>query len=133
MTAALADTNPATALNVFGNGSANNPATLATIRGSIRAGGHYRLWGGQLRAEGPLLALPAGDLRLATGVEHRDELYVFDKGVLDTATLTPTVLSTNWTGRRNVTAGYVELAAPCRVRPMKDWGWSARPFDRGAR
>ncbi|QKR98296.1 TonB-dependent receptor [Sphingomonas sp. CL5.1] len=112
MTAALADTNPATALNVFGNGSANNPATLATIRGSIRAGGHYRLWGGQLRAEGPLLALPAGDLRLATGVEHRDELYVFDKGVLDTATLTPTVLSTNWTGRRNVTAGYVELAAP---------------------
>jgi outer membrane receptor protein involved in Fe transport len=110
--AALADTDPATALNVFGDGSANNPATLATIRGSIHAGGHYRLWGAQLRAEGPLFTLPAGDLRLATGIEHRNERYVFDKGVLDTATLTPMVLPTNWIGRRSVTAGYVELAAP---------------------
>lgn len=110
--AALADTDPATALNVFGDGSANNPETLAAIRGSIRAGGRYRLWGGQLRAEGPLLKLPAGDLRLATGIEHRNERYAFDKGVLDTSTLTPMVLPTNWIGRRSVTAAYVELAAP---------------------
>lgn len=110
--AALADTDPATALNVFGDGSANNPATLATIRGSISSGGHYRLWGAQLRAEGPLLSLPAGDLRVATGVEHRNERYAFDNGVLDTSTLTPLVLPTNWIGRRSVTAGYVELSAP---------------------
>jgi len=110
--AALADTDPDTALNVFGDGSANNPATLDTIRGSIRSGGTYHLWGAQFRAEGPLIALPAGDIRLAAGIEHREERYALDKGILDTSTLTPLTLASDWTGRRDVTAGYVELSAP---------------------
>ncbi len=111
--AALADTSRATALNLFGNGSANNPATLDRIRGTLSSGGRYRLWGFQLRGDGPLVALPAGDVRLALGGEHRRERYVSDPAGLDITGLTPTVSTTSaFRGSRNVTAAYAELALP---------------------
>lgn len=109
----LADTDPASALNLFGDGSANNPATIDFIRGTLTSGGRYRLWSFQLRGEGPLLALPAGDIRLALGVEHRRERYTSDPGGLDITTLTPSVsTSSAFTGSREVTAAYAELAVP---------------------
>lgn len=110
---ALADANPATALNLFGDGSANNPATLDQIRGTLTSGGRYRLWAFQLRGDGPLFALPAGDVRLALGAEHRRERYASDPAGLDITALVPIVSTAGaFTGIRNVTAAYAELALP---------------------
>lgn len=113
LAAALADGNRATAFNVFGDGTANNPATIDRIRGSATSGGRYRMWTAALRADGPLLALPAGDLRVALGAEHRDEAYRGDVAMLDYATLTPIPLaSPPLDGRRRVSAAYAELVLP---------------------
>jgi iron complex outermembrane recepter protein len=72
---ALADTNPATALNLFGNGSSNNPATLAFIRASYRDFVDSTAWSATFRADGPLFRLPAGIVKLAVGAEHRDDRF----------------------------------------------------------
>src|SRR3546814_1103101 len=75
LTAALTETNPATAFNIFGDGTANNPATIAAIRGSIGSRDDFESWSAALRADGPLLRLPGGDVRLALGAEYRRERY----------------------------------------------------------
>ncbi|MEK8052732.1 TonB-dependent receptor [Ideonella sp. DXS22W] len=76
ITAALADTNPATALNVFGSG-ANNPATLAKIANNVAySPGHTRFQNYQLKADGPVVELPGGTLRAAVGYEGQRLLTV---------------------------------------------------------
>jgi len=109
---ALADSNRATALNVLGNGTANNPATLNSLRGYYYTGGTYAMWSTALRADGPLVKLPAGDARLALGVEHRRERYIDAASPYDRTTLTPIVQPGAPIGDRLVTAGYAELALP---------------------
>ena len=109
---ALANREPATALNVFGGGTANNPATLARLRGSVVTGSRYTLWSTQLRADGPLLDLPGGTLRLAIGAERRNERFASDPAILDYATLTPVTPVVPLVGKRRVTAGYAELLVP---------------------
>jgi len=66
---ALADSNPATALNPFGDGSNTNPATLATLMGVLNFNAKVRIYDAGAKFDGPLLALPAGDLRFAFGGE----------------------------------------------------------------
>lgn len=73
LAAALADTNPATAYNVFGDGQDTNQATIDRIRGGRQLRTHATVWSGAVRADGPLFHLPAGTVRLATGAEHRRE------------------------------------------------------------
>lgn len=70
--AALASTNPATALNVFGSGP-NNPATLAGIANAMAISpGEMRFDNYQVKADGPLFTLPGGALRAAVGFERQD-------------------------------------------------------------
>jgi len=70
---ALADTNPATAFNIFGNAASNNPATLAKINNNT---GQFN-WGQQglqelqFKADGPVMDLPAGAVRAALGASFR--------------------------------------------------------------
>ena len=65
---ALADSNPATALNVFGG--ANNPATLAKIANNVAySPGTTTLDNVVVKGDGPLLALPGGLMRAAVGLE----------------------------------------------------------------
>lgn len=109
---ALADPNPATAFNPFGIGGNNNPATLDKIRGSFRFGGVYAMWSGQLRADGPLFALPAGDVRLAIGAEHRNERYRETPSSDDTLTLAPAIGSIPLLAGRRIDAAYAELSLP---------------------
>ncbi len=73
LAAALADSNPTTAFNAFGYGSDNNPATVAAIGQNYRRRSSSTLESSDLVANGPLLRLPAGEAKLAVGVEWRTE------------------------------------------------------------
>jgi len=109
---ALADTNPATSLNVFGDGTANNPATIDYIRGSVETIDDYRTWSAALRGDGPLFRLPAGDVRLALGAEYRRERYDYFR-VLDSNTLAPVAAPyPGFPGPRHVKSIYAELLVP---------------------
>jgi iron complex outermembrane receptor protein len=80
--AALADTNPATSLNLFCDGarfSCNNAATLARIRAFNDRNADYEMGDGGVKFDGPLWELPAGKLRLAVGGEvHHDEMAYYE-------------------------------------------------------
>lgn len=112
LAAALADTNRATALNVFGDGTANNPATLDRIRGSYGTIDDFSTWSAALRADGPLFRLPGGDMRLAVGAEYRREAYdYFVKNDISTATPNNAPYP-GFPGPRHVKSVYAELNLP---------------------
>lgn len=74
---ALADTNPATALNVFGG--PNNPATLAKINDAFFViTGKTQLDVLNAQVDGSLFSLPGGKVRIAFGAEHRREYFYSD-------------------------------------------------------
>lgn len=109
---ALADTNPATALNVFGDGAANNPATVAFIRGGRIATTRFDSRSVALRADGPVFTLPAGDIRLAIGAEYRREHYRA-RSLSDISSLAPVEnLNPELPGPRHVRSAYAELNVP---------------------
>lgn len=113
LNAALADTSPATAYNLFGHGSATNPATIAAVRGATRSGNDGAVWSVALRGDGPLVTLPGGDLRLAVGGEYREERYEDRATVSDVSTLVPVRLAPiALPGPRRVGALYGELQLP---------------------
>ncbi|MDC7810945.1 TonB-dependent receptor [Sphingomonas koreensis] len=113
LNAALADTDAATAYNLFGDGPSTNPATIARVRGSTRSGNTGTVWSAALRADGPLFALPGGEVRLALGGEYREERYEDRATISDVSTLTPVALSAiALPGPRRVRAAYGELHIP---------------------
>ncbi len=110
---ALADTNPATAYNLFGDGPATNPATIDSIRGYSRRNYDGIVWAATLRADGPLFALPAGDVRLAVGGEYRQDRYRDFGGSVYASSLVPTRLApAPLPGTRTVKGVYAELLLP---------------------
>ncbi|MBL0770021.1 TonB-dependent receptor [Sphingopyxis sp. DHUNG17] len=110
--AALADTNPATAFNVFGDGSANNPASIESIRGSYATIDTFDNWSAALRADGPLLRLPGGEVRVAVGAEYRREAYDYFT-INDASFLTPDASPFfGLPGPRHVKSVYAELLVP---------------------
>lgn len=112
LAAAIADTSPATAFNVFGDGSANNAATVAAIRGSIGSRDDYESWSAALRADGPLFALPGGEIRLAIGAEYRRERYR-NATANDISFVAPRVTPlAGLPGPRHVRSAYAELLVP---------------------
>ncbi|HEV2268787.1 MAG TPA: TonB-dependent receptor [Steroidobacteraceae bacterium] len=80
LAAALADSNPATAFDPFGQGSYTNPATLAAIRAIYPLDSASGIESTSLLADGPLFALPAGEAKLAVGMERRQETLDLDEG-----------------------------------------------------
>lgn len=73
---ALASSNPATALNIFGDGSHTNPATLAALRAQNRASDDLNVFtstSANVIANGPLYRWRAGVIQLAFGGESRYE------------------------------------------------------------
>jgi iron complex outermembrane recepter protein len=75
LTAALADPNPATAFNPFGDASANNPATLAGIDSYLLSDTVSSVKTLNLGATGPALTLPGGDTHLMVGSEYRIQSF----------------------------------------------------------
>lgn len=97
--AALADSNPATAFNPFGDGSHTNPATLAAITLVYHTRAVSTLQDLTLTADGEVFDLPGGTAKLALGVDHREEsLYSMET---DLARLD-----------RSILAGFAEIALP---------------------
>jgi iron complex outermembrane receptor protein len=108
--AALTDRNPATALNPFGEiASSNNPATLQAILdgayNQLRSS-DLELRVASLRADGPLFALPAGDVKAAVGAEYREDSLQSYTDISPQNPVTRADLD------RHVSAGYVELFVP---------------------
>ncbi len=107
LNAALADTNPATALNVFGG--PNNPATLAKIRDNLFViTGRTRLEVANVQMDGSLFDLPGGAVRVALGGEYREEYTFTDLKTGQAAT----PRSVADAGTRNVKALFGELFVP---------------------
>lgn len=105
--AALNSTNPATALNVFGG--PNNPATIADVTDNLFViTGRTRLsvLNGQL--DGSLFTLPGGNVRIAVGVEHRNE-YTYTE-LLNGRSSAPVQVADS--GSRDVDAIFGELFIP---------------------
>lgn len=105
--AALADDDPNTAFNPFGDGSNSNRSTLARIRGSTTFESDSRVETATLGATGPLMSLPAGDLSLAAGLEYRDQQFdttTQDEAGGDTFTTVE--------ADRDVRAAFVEMRLP---------------------
>jgi len=108
---ALADPNPATAFNPFGDGSHTSAATLAKIAGSIRYRNTYDVRVASLGASGPLFSLPGGDVRAAVGTDYRYErLDAFS--LLDYDQPTPYSLPSDGATHRDIVAGYAEVLVP---------------------
>ncbi|MEJ1961309.1 MAG: TonB-dependent receptor [Gammaproteobacteria bacterium] len=107
LAAALADSNQATALNVFGDGSAQNMQTLrnAIIRRNLSGVGDAKMITGILNGALPWLSLGGGLPRFAVGVENRRDGLEFKQ---DLGT------SINDIGLRNRTsnAAFAELRLP---------------------
>jgi outer membrane receptor protein involved in Fe transport len=106
LAAALADPNPATAFNPFGDGSHTNPATLKTLATGSRFYFDSRLRSADVTADGPLGNLPGGAIKLALGADQRNQVFstVYPMAYLSPASRTS--LS------RNVTAAFGELTVP---------------------
>jgi iron complex outermembrane receptor protein len=110
---ALADTNPATAYNLLGDGPNTNPTTIESVRGYTKSRYYGDSWSATLRADGPLIGLPAGAARLAVGAEYRQERYRAGETIFYTSTLTPSVAApVPYPGARKVSAAYAELLLP---------------------
>ena len=109
---ALAATDPTGAINVFGDGQVNDAALIDSLRGSFDARTRYSVSTAALRADGTLLALPAGDVKLALGAEYRRDRFTYFQ-VFDLVADTPMTSSIpGMPDQRIVRALYSELAVP---------------------
>jgi iron complex outermembrane receptor protein len=107
--AALADPNPATAFNPFGQGGISNPATVAAIRnGLFVIASETSLTVAGLQADGPLFSLPGGEVRLAAGAEYRDE--GLSGSLTSGSSVTPTVVPNDYS--RDVYGVFAEVFVP---------------------
>lgn len=117
--AALADTNKATALNLFNNGStpANNPATLAKLVSAGTRDAFTELTSLNAMATGSVYKLSAGDVSLATGAEWREERFR-DRRSQDQL-LNQSLPVPQSKGTRRVQAVYAELSIPLAAPAQK--------------
>lgn len=108
LAAALADTDPATALNVFGTG-ANNPATIDSFRAQSDVGPSNETYGFTLQADGPLFDLPGGEVRVAVGASYTHEAFNLKNS--DSVSGPYAVTATGSTSRSN-SAVFAEVLVP---------------------
>jgi outer membrane receptor protein involved in Fe transport len=102
---ALADPNPDTAFDPFGDGSFTSPQTLAGIRQYIDVDRSFVMHGGSVNADGIISRWLDRDWRLAFGGDYTEQ------ALHSSATIVDDVIS-NSDLKRNVTAAYAELLLP---------------------
>jgi len=127
LASSLADSDPATAFNPFGDASSNNPATLAAIGGDTVYNSVSSLRTISLAAMGPTVALPGGDIEASVGAEYRIQ-------DIETTTAQPgtsPVTSGNLT--RDIGSTFAELRVPV-IGESNEIGFARRlEFSMGAR
>jgi iron complex outermembrane receptor protein len=124
---ALADPNPATALNPFGDGSFTNTATLNTIREDYRFWLDSQLQTADITADGPIADLPGGPLKLAVGLDRRNQFF----STANTATSSSAAESSNLS--RSVLSAFSELVAPVLSESNAVPGMTRLQFSAAAR
>ena len=106
----LADPDPATAFNPFGDGSYTNPTTLQAIRTA------YQLWvDSQLRTvdavlDGTVVDIPGGPVKLAVGADRRQQIFQTSQTAAYTAGGTSPATSADLS--RTDTSLFSELITP---------------------
>lgn len=108
LAASLADADPATAFDAFGSGSNTNPETLQTIKTGYPIHSTSSIEATRLVADGSLLALPAGEAKIALGFERREEMLSHDV----TNLLNPLNPVAFQSYDRHVTSLFSQLAVP---------------------
>lgn len=109
---ALADPDPATAFNPFGDGSHTSAATLAAVEGFRDTEIESQLAVLNVVADGDLFELPGGAAKLAIGGEFRGESLRSEETLL-TSTAEPVPnAAANFSLDRDVTAAFVEFYLP---------------------
>jgi iron complex outermembrane recepter protein len=103
---ALADPNPATAFNPFGDGSNTAPATLELMRGRQLNRAETDVRSVDLVVDGPLFAAPGGKAKVAVGGHFRTE----NLGMSLDSTGVPTLSSADID--RDVSAAFGEITIP---------------------
>ncbi|MBW4052149.1 MAG: TonB-dependent receptor [Proteobacteria bacterium] len=107
----LADPNPATAFNPFGANS--NPQTLAAVQRDYPLHVRTSIKSTRLITEGPLFSMPAGEVKLAVGVERREEALYHDVA----NPVRPAEQAEPQRYSRSVTAVFSQLALPLVGNP----------------
>lgn len=114
--ARLEDADPATALNVFGDGASNNPETINFFRRTEFQRAVSTLKSLGVIANGPILKLPAGVAKLAVGVDYRAEGLDGHRGFVRPATNTVSISGASLGNiDRHVSAVFGEAVLPLLV------------------
>jgi iron complex outermembrane receptor protein len=131
--AALADTNRATALNLFANGTTirNNPATLANLDSGVTRDAKTELTAVDARATGNVYHLPAGAISVAVGAQWREETFRDERTQVQLLNQgAPVPLAR---GDRRVAAAYVEASVPVTAPAQRLPGLHALEFNLAGR
>ncbi|WP_332817678.1 TonB-dependent receptor domain-containing protein [Sphingopyxis sp.] len=112
LTRSAGATTRAQAINLFGDGAVNDRALIDSLRGSLTRGVRYQNWTAAFRADGPLFALPAGEVKMAVGAEYRRDRLRYSQ-TIDRSAETPTTSGIpGLPDHRAVKAIYGELVVP---------------------
>jgi iron complex outermembrane receptor protein len=113
LNAALANSNPATAFNAFGDGSNTSPATIKNIRETFLKDATSEVRSVGAVADGPVAAFLGGVAKGAMGVDYRDESLHGISGTLQDATgIFNSVGGTIGHIGRHVSGAFAELQLP---------------------
>jgi outer membrane receptor protein involved in Fe transport len=131
--AALADTNRATALNLFANGTTirNNPATIAGLEGGVTRDAKTELTAFDARTTGSLFSLPAGAVSVAIGAQWREEIFRDARTQVQLLNQGAPVAPAN--GKRRVSAAYIEASVPLAAPAQKIAGLHALELNAAGR
>lgn len=124
---ALADPNPATAFNPFGDGSfSQNPTTIQSVLSGTRNKIDNSLYSGSIVADGSLFQLPAGDVRIAVGGSY-DESFLHSIAEIGGVQLA------NRSFDRNVQSLFGEVYLPIFDQPNRIGGFERLIFTASVR
>lgn len=127
LNAALADRDRSTALNVFGDGTHTNPATLEKLRTTSSFSSRSYLKALNLTANGPVMSTPAGSLWLTAGTDYRTEAFS------STTRLTPLAQPVVAASERTVTSLFAEAQIPFWDKDNRRRGLERLAVSAGAR
>ncbi len=100
---------PGRPLNLFGDGRANDPVTVAFIRGRFDGASTASLTNVTALIDGPLFRLPAGEVKFAVGADYRNDTLDKTESYKDSGMI---FAGTPIDASRRVWAAFGELAVP---------------------